>query len=106
MKLTKKGKEYLAAKKKEKIKVVWRQDKTGTEEVFRGASIRVNIREDYSSYQSNLIEIAIGEEGSIHFSDDVAESSIYFYPDQLEHLERALRIAKKQVKNFKKEKIK
>ncbi len=46
-------------------------------------------------YETNEIEIGVGEDGHISFSADSAESHIYFYPQQIKHLRRAMALLSK-----------
>ena len=41
-------------------------------------------------HESDRIEITVGQDGHIHFSDTHGENWIYFYPEQVKHLRRAL----------------
>ncbi len=71
---------------------------TGTpreDEVYSVTSVRRSIEPDYM-YDQVRIDIQVGKDGSIYFSDDNAEHFIYFYPDQLKHLLDAVNIAIKQ----------
>jgi len=41
-------------------------------------------------YESDRVEMTVGADGHIHFSDESGENFIYFYPQQVPHLKRAI----------------
>jgi len=41
-------------------------------------------------YESDRVEMTVGADGHIRFSDEHAENFIYFYPEQVPHLKKAL----------------
>lgn len=75
-------------------------DKLGKDEVLAFFSKRVQLgdeADDYSRYESDNIRLAVGTDGNLWISDYSRDSAgIYFYPDQLEHLQTALEAALKQ----------
>lgn len=84
------------------IKVILRDNKD-SDEVFSANSLRISVgdeSEDYRSYVADEIKICVTEDGALFFSKESAESFIYFYPDQLDHVAKALNIALKQRKPY------
>jgi len=64
--------------------------------VFEGYSKRAVVRgeeDDYQSFMETNTHISVMKDGALVLSDEQGESFIYFYPEQLIHLERALDIA-------------
>lgn len=64
----------------------------GSNEKARIRSIQRFVKPDHSSYDGNIVNIGVGADGSVNFSDDFVESYIYLYPQQTELLLRLLRI--------------
>jgi hypothetical protein len=52
--------------------------------------------QDYRSYEANNIRMYVNKDGSLCLSDYNSEGFIFLYPDQLEHLKKALDVAIKQ----------
>ena len=64
--------------------------------VFQGRSKRTMVHGEESDYQSFIetnICITVFKDGALSLTDQAGERSIYFYPEQLKHLEEALSIA-------------
>lgn len=51
---------------------------------------------EYRSYESDNVRVSVGKDGHLSVSDWNRDGSVYFYADQLEHLQKALEIALKQ----------
>lgn len=51
---------------------------------------------EYRSYESDNIRICVGKDGHLSVSDWNRDGSVYLYPDQLDHLQKALEVALKQ----------
>lgn len=77
------------------IKIILETNKPSEDEVYSICSVRRSVESDYI-YDRERIDIQVGKDGSIYFSDDNVEHFIYFYPDQLKHLLDAVNIAIKQ----------
>jgi hypothetical protein len=52
--------------------------------------------DEYRSYESDNVRVSVGKDGHLSVSDWNRDNSVYFYADQLEHLQKALEIALKQ----------
>lgn len=98
----KNNKEWEARKKREIITAVWNNVVSDEDEVMKGFSVRkifdpltMELDED------NKITCVVGEDGHIHFSDDYAENWTYFYPEQIDILQKLVTRAKKQIKLLK-----
>lgn len=87
-----------------KAKPVWKEEKPEEDKIYGGESILLNDPGTINQHEANKIGVEVGKDGAIMFSSDTAESFIYFYPQQLPHLAKAVRIAVKQDKEAKKAK--
>lgn len=68
-------------------------------EIIAYFSKRVQVSDEegeYRSYESGNIRVSVGKDGHLGVSDWNRDGSVYFYPDQLEHLQKALEVALKQ----------
>lgn len=85
-----------------KMKAVWQEDKPKEDAVFDGASILLDRAGEPTQWEANKIDITVGNNGSISLWNSSSEGHVYFYPQQLPHLAKALRIARKVRKDSKK----
>ena len=51
---------------------------------------------DYRSYESDNVRMSVGKDGHLSVSDWNHEGSVFFYANQLDHLQVAIEIALKQ----------
>ena len=59
--------------------------------LFAMDSVRFNVSNGGGlPYESGRVEMTVGTDGHIHFSDEHGENWIYFYPDQVPHLKKAI----------------
>lgn len=68
-------------------------------DVFSGHSKRVALGDegnDYYNYESSDIHICVLGDGALSLSNCRDDGHVYLYPDQLEHLQKALEIAIQQ----------
>lgn len=47
-------------------------------------------------FELNVINIELGHDGSVRFFSDDVENFIYFYPEQIKHLTKALSVRAKK----------
>lgn len=89
-----------AIDKRTKIKVFWQDaEDTGESDLFAGRTWRGHHDpETYYTYTSDEIDITVHKDGAISFFCDNAESHIYFYPDQVKYLIKAVEAARKASK--------
>lgn len=92
-------KEEKERQKRMVVKVFWQDaEDTGESDVMAGRTWRTHHDpETLHSYDSDEVNINVSKDGAVSFFNDSAESFIYFYPDQLKYLEKALKQAKKQL---------
>lgn len=80
-------------------KAYCRDDRLRKDEACAFFSKRVHLGDeldDFSRSESDCIRIAIGTDGSLVLNDQNGSGSVYFYPNQLEHLQTALEMALKR----------
>lgn len=83
----------------QETKILRKDDKLREGEIIAYFSKRIVVsgeEDEYRSYESDNIRAAVGKDGHLSFSDYNREGFIYFYADQLEHLQMALEVALKQ----------
>ncbi len=75
-----------------KRRVYYRLDlrTTKKDEAFSGRSVEIGDNGE-GPWESNAVNIVVGKDGHVAFFSDDVESHIYFYPNQVKHLRRALR---------------
>lgn len=83
-----------------KTTAYWKIKPTPSNYIFYGVSGRNVIDEEYG-YIENEIDITINQDGALAMSTDGGEQFIYFYPNQLNHLIQAVKMAQKQAKQVK-----
>ncbi len=67
------------------------------DEVFSMTSRRFSVPNGGGiPYESDSTKIVVGTDGHIHFSEENGEGWIYFYPDQIPHLKKALAALRRQ----------
>ena len=83
----------------EEIKSFTKNDGLRKDETMAFFSKRVVVsdeEDEYRSYESNNIRLSVKKDNSLCISDQNGEGFIYFYEDQLVHLQKALEFALKQ----------
>lgn len=83
----------------DETKVFRKDDDLTSNEIIAFFSKRVVVSDEegeYRSYESDSIRVSVSKDASLHISDYNREGFIYFYADQLEHLQAALEVALKQ----------
>lgn len=84
----------------EEAKVILRKDDNLYEgEIIGFLSKRILVSDEeneYRSHEHHCLRMSVLKDGSLHFCDCNNGSSIYFFADQLEHLQKALEVALKQ----------
>lgn len=83
----------------EETKILRKDDKLMEGEIIAFFSKRIVVSDEeneYRSYESDNVRVAVGKDGHLSLSDYNREGFIYFYADQLEHLQKALEVALKQ----------
>ena len=83
----------------EETKSFTKNDKLREEETMAFFSKRVVVsdeEDEYRSYESDNIRLSVKKDGSLCLSDQNGEGFIYFYADQLVHLQKALEVALRQ----------
>jgi hypothetical protein len=103
MKLTKQQKKNIAESeeraKRTKIKAFWQDAEITDNDIFVGRTWRVHLDpKTYNSYSENEVQISVMDDGAISMFSDNAEMFVYFYPDQIKYLSKALSIAKTQAR--------
>jgi hypothetical protein len=78
--------------KKEKTRVILHYGERANNDCYTLRSSRITLRrfEDGGDYENNAVNIHVGRDGSLSFFSDDVESHIYLYPDQINHLRKAL----------------
>lgn len=84
-----------------KTKAILKIQPPQNDDVFNAESLRRQISDDYI-YDSDNIQISVLKDGSLSLFADSSESHVFFYPDTLAHVAKAVRIARKQAKEAKK----
>jgi|GEM_PF-6547204 len=80
----------------EETKVFRKDDELMSGEIIAFFSKRVVVSDEegeYRSYESDNVRVSVGKDGSLHLSNYNGERFVYFYPDQLDHLQKALEVA-------------
>lgn len=83
----------------EETKVFRKDTELYDSEIIAFFSKRVFVSDEegeYRSYESDNVRVSVGKDGHLYLSDWNRDGSIYFYADQLEHLQKALEVALKQ----------
>ena len=83
----------------EEIKSFTKNDRLQGDETMAFFSKRVVVSDEeneYRSYVSVSIRLSVNKDGSLCLSNQNGEGFIYFYKDQLVHLQKALEFALKQ----------
>ena len=83
----------------EEIKSFTKNDRLQGDETMAFFSKRVVVSDEeneYRSYVSVSIRLSVNKDGSLCLSNQNGEGFIYFYEDQLVHLQKALEFALKQ----------
>jgi hypothetical protein len=83
----------------EETKVFTKNDELSEYEVYAVFSKRVVVsgeEQEYRSYESDNIRIAVKSDGALSVSNYNGEGFVYLYPDQLDHLQKALEAAIRQ----------
>jgi len=83
----------------EEIKSFTKNDRLQGDETMAFFSKRVVVfdeENEYRSYVSVSIRLSVNKDGSLCLSNQNGEGFIYFYEDQLVHLQKALEFALKQ----------
>jgi len=75
------------------VRVYMKEDKPSEDEILSFFSRRAIVHgeeADYRSYVSENIHIVVKNDGALLVSDCNDDGLVFFYPDQLDHLKRAL----------------
>ena len=83
----------------EETKILRKDDKLMEGEIIAFFSKRIVVsgeENEYRSYESDNVRVGVGKDGHLSLSNYNGEGFIYFYADQLEHLQKALEVALKQ----------
>ena len=83
----------------EEIKVFRKDDRLSSDEILAFFSKRVIVsgeESEYRSYEETNIRLSVDNDASLNISDQHGRSFVYFYADQLDHLQAALEVALKQ----------
>lgn len=85
-----------------KLKSEWIEGKPEEDKVWGGKSVLITERPvaEGGTYTSNELEINIAKDGALLLSGDADGQFIYFYPQQLTHIHRAISVALKQRRAF------
>jgi len=83
----------------DKISVIWKQEQKPKDgEVYSGSYIRIEIPENFPSYERDRIEIVVMNDGELRLETGEEDGFIYFCPEQLPKLKEAVDIALLQCK--------